>query len=137
MKEQDSREMMLEPNFLENIGNAWRALDPKTRELLGTVGLLLLFALLRRSTTTTSIETRPPFNAEYLLYVFLRTEEREAVIGDLVECHTRMIRRFGKRRADLWFCKQVLDSLLPLIRRAIVKIGTFVWLGRILRRLIS
>jgi hypothetical protein len=81
--------------------------------------------------------SRPPFNAEYLLFLFVRREERDVVIGDLLECHHRMIHRFGKRRADFWFYKQVAGSLWPLFRRAVVRFGTVVWLGRILRRLIS
>jgi len=79
---------------------------------------------------------RPPFNAEYLLELFLRKEDRETVIGDLIEgyCHVR--RRFDKKRADIWFYKQALGFLLPLLRRAVLKIGALVWLGRMLRRLI-
>jgi hypothetical protein len=80
---------------------------------------------------------RPPINAEYVLYLVLRKEEREVVIGDLVECYHNMVWRFDKRRADVWFYKQVFGSLMPLLRRALLKIGALVWLGRILRRLIS
>ncbi len=80
---------------------------------------------------------RPPFNAEYILYLLLRKEEREVVIGDLIEGYGEVLERFNKRRADLWFYKQVAGSVWPLLRRAMLKIGAFVWLGRILRRLIS
>ena len=80
---------------------------------------------------------RPPFNAEYLLYVFLQRGDREIVIGDLAESYGRVLQRFGKRRADFWFYKQVIWSLGPLFRRQMVRIGALVWLGRILRRLIS
>jgi hypothetical protein len=80
---------------------------------------------------------KPPFNAEYLLYLFLRKEERDVVIGDLIEDYFRVLERFNKRYADIWFYKQVIGSLFPLLRRAVLKIGALVWLGRILRRLIS
>ena len=80
---------------------------------------------------------RPPLNAEYVLYLLLRNGEREAVIGDLVECYGQILRRFNKRRADVWFYKQVIGSLWPLLRRALLRIGALVWLSRILRRLIS
>jgi hypothetical protein len=80
---------------------------------------------------------RPPFNAEYILYLLLREQEREIVIGDLVEHYARVLTRFNKRRADIWYYKQVAGSLWPLLRRAIVKIGALVWLGKVLRRLIS
>lgn len=80
---------------------------------------------------------RPPINAEYLLYLFLSRDEREIVIGDLVEVYGEMVRRFNKPRADFWFYKQVLGSLWPLFRRAVGRIGALVWLGHVLRRLIS
>lgn len=80
---------------------------------------------------------RPPFNAEYVLYLLLRKEEREVVIGDLIEDYGKVLERFNKRRADIWFYKHVGGSLLPLLRRALLRIGALVWLGRILRRLIS
>jgi hypothetical protein len=80
---------------------------------------------------------RPPLKAEYLLFLFLGKEERDIVIGDLVECYSRVVRKFGKRRGDWWFYKQVAGSLWPLFRRAVLKIGALVWIGRVLRRLIS
>jgi|GEM_PF-6476988 len=80
---------------------------------------------------------RPPFNAEYLLYLLLGNDERDALIGDLNERYRRIIGRFNKRHADIWYYKQVAGSLFPLVRRALLRIGALVWLGRILRRLIS
>lgn len=84
-----------------------------------------------------SADLRPPFNAEYLLYLLLRREERDVVIGDLLEAYVRVLARFNKRQADIWFYKQVLGSLWPLMKKAALRIGGLVWLGRILRRLIS
>jgi hypothetical protein len=80
---------------------------------------------------------RPPFNAEYLIYLLLRKEERDVVIGDLIEDYGKVLERFGKPRADFWFYKQVAGSLFPLLRRALFRIGALVWLGQVLRRLIS
>lgn len=80
---------------------------------------------------------RPPLNAEFVLYLLLRKEERDVVIGDLIECYDQILRRFDKRHADIWFYKQVIGSLFPLIRRALLRIGALVWVGQILRRLIS
>jgi len=82
------------------------------------------------------LQNRPPVNAEYVLYLLLSKDEKEAAIGDLNELHGRILVRFNKRRADIWYYKQVVGSLWPLLRRAIVKIGALVWLGRVLRRLI-
>ena len=84
-----------------------------------------------------SATPRPPLYAEYVLYLVLRRRERDVVIGDLIESYGQILERFNKRRADFWFYKQVLGSLFPLLRRQILKIGALVWLGRILRRLIS
>jgi DNA-binding CsgD family transcriptional regulator len=80
---------------------------------------------------------RPPFNAEYILYLLLRKEEREVAIGDMIEEYSQVLERFNKRRADIWFYKQVAGSILPLLRQALLRIGALVWLGRILRRLVS
>ncbi|HEY0348402.1 MAG TPA: hypothetical protein VGC60_09645 [Pyrinomonadaceae bacterium] len=80
---------------------------------------------------------RPPANAEYLLYLLLPKEDQEVAIGDLVELYGSILKRFGKRRADFWFYKQVAGSLLPLLRRALLRIGSLVWLSRAVRRLIS
>lgn len=98
---------------------------------------LMLHRMLHAKARSTGEPARPPFNAEYLLYLLLRKEEREALIGDLIEEYGTITRRFNKQRADIWFYKQVLGSLLPLLRRQILRIGALVWLGRILRRLIS
>ncbi|HXM48851.1 MAG TPA: hypothetical protein VN956_13495 [Pyrinomonadaceae bacterium] len=81
--------------------------------------------------------SRPPFNAEYVLYLLLKKEEREILIGDLFESYGQIETRFNKRRADIWFYKQVACLVLPLLRRALLRIGALVWLGRMLRRLIS
>jgi hypothetical protein len=85
----------------------------------------------------TKTAPRPPINAEYLLYLFLRRDEREVVIGDLLEGYGKILTRFNRRRADIWFYKQVGGSLLPLLRRALLRIGALVWLARLLRRLVS
>lgn len=80
---------------------------------------------------------RPPVTAEYLLYLFLGKEERDVLIGDLIEEYGKIKQRFTKQRADIWYYKQVGGSLFPLARRTLLKMGALVWLGRILRRLIS
>lgn len=80
---------------------------------------------------------RPPFNAEYLLYFLLSKKDRKILIGDLIEEYGDVLGRFNKRRADIWFYKQVAGSLLPLLRHSLLRLGALVWLGRVLRRLIS
>jgi len=51
---------------LSIISGVSRLFTPKSRSSSGKVSSL----------------PRPPFNAEYLLYLFLRKEERDGVIGD-------------------------------------------------------
>jgi hypothetical protein len=111
--------------------------DARPRKLGKAIGLLFVAALVLRAVPPANPETRPPFNAEYLLYLFLRRKDRDEVIGDLRESYGHVVGRFGKRKADIWFYKQVAGSLWPLLRRVIVKIGALVWLGRMLRKLIS
>jgi hypothetical protein len=117
--------------------NASKSKQQKARDLGRTIGALLTIGLLFRAVSETKTECRPPFNAEYLLHFFLRREERDEVIGDLIESYAHILRRFSKRRADIWFYKQVAASLWPLFRRAVMKLVGLVWLGRFLRRLIS
>lgn len=127
---------LFEDNYLLNIGDGeWD---------LFTGGQLIPFTLpfqheeipLSDANETTTV-SRLPLNAEYILYFLLPKEEREVVIGDLIEDYGNVRERFGKRRANAWIYKQVLGSVWPLLRRAIIKISALVSLGQILRRLIS
>lgn len=83
------------------------------------------------------VNSRPPINAEFVLYLFLGREERDAVIGDLIQDYGRILQRFGQRHADIWFYTQVIGSVWPFVRRALFRLGTFVWIGKLLRRLSS
>lgn len=113
--------------------------DPTAKELrlFAFIGAVAIIDLLSRSSDLNKSDPRPPFNAEYILYLLLRKEDRCIVIGDLIEGYGQILHRFNKRRADIWFCKQVAGSLFPLLRRALLRVGALVWLGRVLRRLIS
>jgi DNA-directed RNA polymerase specialized sigma24 family protein len=123
--------------------DSYRGTPEKTKTSLvdqGTSNLIafgLLMAALGWLKREKDSPPRPPFNAEYLLYMFLRRDERDAVIGDLIEAYVHIVDRFGKARADVWFYKQVVGSLWPLLKRAVLKIGALAWLGQVLRRLIS
>lgn len=108
-----------------------------SRDIFGLIAAISIIALLTRSSDATESDPRPPFNAEYLLYLLVGTADRDILIGDLIEGYSQIRKRFNKRRADLWFYKQVIGSLFPLLRRLLFKIGALVWLGRILQRLIS
>lgn len=80
---------------------------------------------------------RPPINAEYLLYLLLPKADQDCEIGDLIERYGRLARKFNKRRANVWYYWQVAGFGFSCLRRVVFKIGGVIWLGRILRRLIS
>jgi hypothetical protein len=80
---------------------------------------------------------RPPLNAEYALQLFLRGDERDAVIGDLLERYAGKHERFGERRAKLWFYGEVVRSLWPLLKRLAAKAGGLIALGEWIRRHVS
>jgi hypothetical protein len=78
-----------------------------------------------------------PPNAEYILHLFLRGDDRDAVIGDLVERYAGKYERFGERRAKVWFYSQVLRSLWPLLKRLVTRASGLVALGEWIRRHVS
>jgi len=102
----------------------------------GSLGIVPVRSTPPENTSRSNL-TRPPFNAEYVLYLLLRREERDEIVGDLIEAYGKVLKRFDKRRADMWFYKQVIGSLVPLFWRAVLRIGALVWVGRVLRRFIS
>jgi hypothetical protein len=62
-------------------------------------------------------DAAPPRRAEFLLYFVLPTEDRECIPGDLAEEYaTIILPKFGPRRAKVWYWKQVVCSMWPLIR---------------------
>lgn len=121
----------------EDVASPDPVIHPKSKELFGMIFLLFIVGLVFRPTGNDKSLPRPPLNAEYLLYFVLPRDDREVVIGDLLESYGRLLRRFSKRRADFWYYKEVVASMFPLAGRALLKIGALVWLGRVLRRLIS
>ncbi|HMH43746.1 MAG TPA: MerR family transcriptional regulator, partial [Pyrinomonadaceae bacterium] len=56
---------------------------------------------------------------EYLLYLLLPRNERDVVIGDLLEVYGLLLERFSKRHADVWLYKQIVGSIWPFVRRAV------------------
>lgn len=147
MKESEERDAILvwlqskqcreQLNLTENDVEQNLGMEPTLKEFTAILKEALALGLDDVAISVTPHPSRPPFNAEYLLFLILRKEERDVVIGDLVEGYGLIIERFSKRHADIWFYKQVAGSLCPLLRRTLLRIGALVWLGRILRRLIS
>ena len=83
----------------------------------------------RRSHARGPLTPGPPLTASFLLELFLPAKQRENFIGDLEqEFRTRILPKYGLRRARFWFWVQVgkeigpvlyLRSLGALIRRLV------------------
>ena len=80
---------------------------------------------------------QPPRSAEYIAYLFLSRTERETLLGDLAEEYPVVVARFGLRGAKIYFYKQVLTSIWPLVRKAVIKWGAFGWVVELIRRISS
>ena len=60
-----------------------------------------------------------PAAAESLIFLLIRNDERDALIGDLTERHSELCKRQGKLKADLYAYAQVCRSLYPFFKRAL------------------
>ena len=73
----------------------------------------------------TAIREGVPSAAEYLLYLFLPTNDRKCLPGDLAEEYaTYIVPKFGRRRADFWYWKQVITSIWPILWPRIRRLAT-------------
>lgn len=70
----------------------------------------------------------PPQLAEKILYFVLAKKARQSLPGDLQEEYrTIILPKFGKKYADLWYWKQVIFSIGPLLESLVrATIRTFV-----------
>lgn len=69
----------------------------------------------------------PPKLAQYLLYLFLSREEREAMLGCLEEDYqTNLLPKFGTGWANLWYCWEVGRSIVPVICEATKRVWWFI-----------
>lgn len=111
--------------------------------LAGLIFLLLVFAEAWatdqswRPTETTKASA--PKWGTYLLYLFLSRQERDGLLGDLEEGYQEVHTRFGTWAARVWYWKQVLTSLWPLLLRAVstlIKVGALGWIKHLTERFI-
>jgi transcriptional regulator with XRE-family HTH domain len=80
---------------------------------------------------------RPPKFGEYLLYLFLTKAERVYLIGDLAEEYDELSSRFGRQAANLWYYRQIVTSLRPLMRRLLCRARTVILILEIIQKLRS
>lgn len=111
--------------------------------LLGVVFIGLIMLEVRanenavRNGHTTNVSV-PKWGA-YLLYLFLSRQERDGLLGDLEEGYQEVHARFGTWAARVWYWKQVLTSLWPLLLRAastLIKVGALGWIKHLTERFI-
>ena|ERR1700720_3690049 len=64
------------------------------------------------------VRAEPPFYAEFILYLCLPSEAREAIIGDLTEAYYRMVERHDRSslQVAVWFWRQVMLSIWCLLK---------------------
>ena len=65
----------------------------------------------------------PPAKLELILYLLLPRTDCDALIGDLEQRYRKVNKRLGKRNADIWYTKQVVSSVWPLLRAAVRRVG--------------
>lgn len=56
-----------------------------------------------------------PKIAEYFFYFFLDAKTCDAIVGDLEERYKLIFKKFGHRRAALWYWKEALSSTGPIM----------------------
>ncbi len=75
----------------------------------------------------------PPLNAAFLFYLFLDAKTCDAVVGDLEERYRLIYKKFGARRAKLWYWKETIRTTGPSFwawgKKAMLKpvIGVIGW----------
>ena len=80
----------------------------------------------------------PPHLATSIIARLLPLGEREDTLGDLAERFHRHVERSGAGSARRWYWKQVLSSILPMIRVRVMRLlklipllKLFEWIYRI------
>jgi len=124
----------------DNSGDvAKESLDDETKKALHSIlGLLFVGVVLSILSENRGKETaNPPKNVELLLLLIVRRDERDAVIGDLIERYRRSHQRLGRRRADLYAYGEVCRSLYPFMKRLFYGTGVIVLLGQWIKKLIT
>jgi hypothetical protein len=87
------------------------------------VEIALLLKQIWRSPKT-SDQAQPPANLDFILYFLMPRADCDALIGDLAERYSHLVERLGKVRADLWYAKQVLTSVWPLLSSWVRRLGS-------------
>ncbi len=77
----------------------------------------------------------PPRVAEFLL-LLIPIKYRENLLGDLEEEYrTRLLPRYGLRKAQVYYCAQVLFSIGAFLARSLAGIAGIHWVGKIVEHI--
>ena len=57
----------------------------------------------------------PPISAKFLFYFFLDKQNCDATVGDLEERYKTINKEFQRFRADLWYWKEAIRSIGPIV----------------------
>ena len=68
----------------------------------------------------------PPRKIEIALGFLLGYKNQESIIGDLAELYERKRVKFGRRTADIWYCRQAIGTVVALAFSRLSKWG---WLA--------
>jgi len=63
-----------------------------------------------------------PVNAQFLFYFFLDTPTCDGLVGDLEERYSIIQGKFGTRRANLWYWKEVIRTVGPIVSSWFMKL---------------
>jgi hypothetical protein len=70
------------------------------------------------------IAPRPPTKLALALYLLMEDQDADAAAGDLEERFSERVKRLGERGARIWYAKQIVASVWPLLRACIGRVST-------------
>lgn len=76
-----------------------------------------------KNSNSTKILNRPPKSGLYVLELVCSTENRDAIVGDLLEAYEDIQKQYGYKRARIWFWWQLARSIYHLAWPAIKRLG--------------
>jgi hypothetical protein len=77
---------------------------------------------------------RPTPDTTRIFTLFMSQDNAAAIVGDLAEHYAIVLKHQGHRSAQLWFWRQVFQSLFPLLFAAIRRVSGFERLMEFYRR---
>lgn len=106
-------------------------------EWLRVSGKRVSIPLLRKLSVNDPRKTAVPEWAEYLLFIIVDRKHAASIAGDLEEDYrVNILPRFGRRKANLWYWRQVIALVPPSVWAALRRLFGVAGLASILKRLL-